>query len=76
MPAAQNAAATRFTFAPGTLVHVLGPYMMDLKGRGTDTWTGRTMNVIEHCINGDVGLCREGHDEIEVWIHETRLVAD
>lgn len=55
----------RFTFTPGTLVHVLGPYMMDLKGRGTDAWTGRTMDVIEHCANGDVGLCREGHDKLK-----------
>lgn len=75
MPATKTAPAARFTFAPGTLVHVLGPYMMDLKGRGTDAWTGRTMDVVKHFSNGDVGLCREGHDEIEVYIHEGRLIA-
>ncbi len=74
MPAAQTAA--RFTFAPGTLVHVLGPYMMDLKGRGTDAYTGRTMEVVEHFSNGDVDLASEGNDHAEVSIHETRLIAD
>ncbi len=77
MPAAQTtAAAARFTFAPGTLVHVLGPYMMDLKGRGTDAWTGMTMEVVEHYSNGDVELAREGDDVGVVSIFETRLIAD
>lgn len=66
----------RITFAPGTLVHVLGPYKMDSRERGVDAWTGKTMDVIKHCTNGDVGLAREGHDEIEVYIHEGRLIAD
>lgn len=60
MPAMQIAATTRFTFAPGA------------HGPGVDAWTG----MVKHFDNGDVGLCREGHDEIEVWIHERRLIAD
>ena len=76
MNAATRTTLDRFTFAPGTLVHVLGPYRMDLGGRGSDAWTGKTMEVVEHCRTGDVGLRREGHDEIEVWIHEGRLMAD
>lgn len=76
MPATNNTAAARFTFAPGTLVHVLRPRQMDSTVRGVDAWTGNTMEVMEHCSNGDVGLCREGHDEIEVWIYEGRLLAD
>lgn len=76
MPTPTSPAAARFSFAPGTLVHVLGPYDLELRGRGTDAWTGRTMDVIEHCPNGDVLLAREGHDEAEVSIHEGRLIAD
>ena len=35
MSAAQTTATARFAFASGTLVHVLGPYQMDLGGRTT-----------------------------------------
>jgi hypothetical protein len=76
MNAATNTPAARFTFAPGTLVHVLGPWQMDLQGRGVDAWTGKTMEVIEHHASGNVDLAREGHDEAEVSIYEGRLVAD
>lgn len=72
-----NAAAkSDLTFAPDTLVHVLGPWQMDTRGRGVDAWTGATMVVIRHCSNGDVLLAREGDDVGTVYIPSTRLLAD
>lgn len=76
MPAT-NTAAARFTFAPDTLVHVLGPWQMDLQGRGTDRWTGKTMVVVEHRVDGDVVVIDEaGNPSSVTWIYETRLIAD
>lgn len=81
MPTATASTTAPFRFEPGTLVHVLGPHQPvsrpDLMGaRGTDAYTGRTMEVVEHYSNGDVDLTSEGNDRAEVSIHETRLIAD
>lgn len=55
----------------GSKVTVLGPYMMDLGGRGHDEWTGRSGHVLRVYRDGTV-LVRLACG-LETEVHRGRL---